>query len=194
MQEIRKQVANLSPSHKALIIAKYAHADQVRKGTAKPYIIHPYSVYGTLLPHTNDEATLAAALLHDVLEDVDPTRYSEQHMREDFGDDIVTIVKLVTKDKTITNWRQSNQAYLDVLWATNDHRALLVSASDKLDNLTTSLHDHAKEGDTFWARFHAGKEEQKWWYGSIATLLQAKIPDHPLVPLYIQKVDELSRR
>lgn len=176
-----------------MIIAKAAHAGQTRKGTNKPYIIHPYSVYGNLRVHTDDESTLAAALLHDVLEDVAPERYSEQHMREDFGDDIVGIVKLVTKDKTITDWRQSNQVYLDVLASTNDHRALLVSASDKLDNLATSLHDYAREGDVFWARFHAGKEDQKWWYESVQQILIEKIPKHPLVIIYGKKVAQLKK-
>lgn len=193
MQDIRKKTQGMSHSNKALVISKAAHAGQTRKGTNQPYIIHPYSVYGNLLPYTNDESTLAAALLHDVLEDVDPTRYSEQHMREDFGNDIVSIVKLVTKDKTITNWRQSNQSYLDTLWATNDERALLVSASDKLDNLSTSLHDHAREGDTFWARFHAGKEDQKWWYDSVHQVLVAKIPQHPIVQVYGRKVALLKQ-
>ncbi len=193
MKDTRIQTQHMQPSHKALVIAKAAHAGQVRKGTSQPYIIHPYSVYGNLHAHTNDEATLAAALLHDVLEDVDPSRYSEQHMREDFGDDIVQIVKLVTKDKTITDWKQGNLAYLDTLRATEDHRALLVSASDKLDNLTTSLHDHAREGDTFWARFHAGKEDQKWWYESVHQLLLEKIPEHPLVIMYGQKVEQLKK-
>lgn len=193
MKEIRDQTQHLSPSHKALAIAKVAHAGQVRKGTNKPYIIHPYSVYGNLLAHTTDEAILSAALLHDVLEDVDPNKYSEQHMREDFGDEITNIVKLVTKDKTITDWKLGNQRYLDVLRAANDERALLVSASDKLDNLATSLHDHAKEGDTFWARFHAGKDDQKWWYESVQAVLLEKIPHHPLVKLYGQKVALLKR-
>lgn len=84
MDEIRIQSRHLRPSHKALVIANAAHDGQTRKGTSKPYIIHPYSVYGNLRAHTNDEATLAAALLHDVLEDVSPERYSEQRMRRRF--------------------------------------------------------------------------------------------------------------
>ena len=193
MQEIRKNTTHLSPSKKALIIAKQAHAGQVRKGTTKPYIIHPYSVYGNLLPYTKDEVTLAAALLHDVLEDVHPTTYNEATMREDFGDDVVSIVKLVTKDKDIRDWRASNEAYLAKLAASNNERALLVSASDKLDNVSTSLHDHARLGDTFWSRFHAGKEDQKWWYESVHELLITKIPHHPIVKLYGDKVALLKK-
>lgn len=192
MDTARKQAKRLSISHGALLVAKAAHEGQLRKGTNLPYIIHPYSVYGNLRVHTDDEVTLAAAALHDVLEDVDPLVYSEQDMRDDFGDDVTSTVLLVTKDPTIKTWRESNLAYIHTLQAAGDERALLVCASDKLDNLTTSLHDYARQGETFWDRFAAGKADQIWWYNSVFTMLNGFLPNHPIVILYGQKVAMLN--
>jgi (p)ppGpp synthase/HD superfamily hydrolase len=191
MDNARALAHGKSPSKKALIISKYAHKGQFRKGSKKPYIIHPYSVYGNLLPHTADEAVLAAALLHDVLEDVSPNHYSEADMLEDFGQDVVDIVKLVTKDPSLGDWRAVNEGYLAQLAANPDERALMVCTSDKLDNLSTSLYDYAVQGESFWDMFNAGKEDQKWWYEAVLSLLQEHLEYHPMVQIYEEKVTQL---
>jgi (p)ppGpp synthase/HD superfamily hydrolase len=193
MDNARSLAHGKSLSKKALVMAKYAHKGQFRKGSNKPYIIHPYSVYGNLLPHTADETVLAAALLHDVLEDVNPDHYSAAHMLEDFGQEVVDVVTLVTKDTSLGDWRTVNEAYIATLDTTPDERALLVCTSDKLDNLSTSLYDYASQGEAFWDIFHAGKDEQKWWYESVLKLLKKHMGYHPLVQLYEQKVMQLRR-
>lgn len=193
MDSARKQAKRLPLSQGALLVAKAAHQGQLRKGTNLPYIIHPYSVYGNLRVYTDDQVILAAAALHDVLEDVDPLLYGEQDMREDFGDDVTNTVLLVTKDPTITTWRESNIAYIKTLQTAGDERALLVCASDKLDNLATSLHDYARLGESFWNRFAAGKTDQIWWYTSVFNMLHSFLPNHPIVVLYGQKVASLNR-
>jgi (p)ppGpp synthase/HD superfamily hydrolase len=191
MDNARASASGKSLSKKALIISMYAHKGQYRKGSKKPYIIHPYSVYGNLLPHTGDESILAAALLHDVLEDVDPNHYSESDMLEDFGQEVVDIVKLVTKDPSLGDWRAVNEGYIAKLAANPDERALMVCTSDKLDNLSTSLYDYAVQGEPFWDMFNAGKEDQKWWYESVLTLLQDNLGYLPIVQMYEQKVAQL---
>ena len=56
----------------ALKIAAKAHQGQNRKGTDVPYIFHPVAVGMIISQYTNDEATIVAGILHDILEDVNP--------------------------------------------------------------------------------------------------------------------------
>jgi len=61
--------------NKALVLATKAHGDQRRKYTGESYIVHPIEVMGILMAHgITDDNVLAAALLHDVLEDTDVKR------------------------------------------------------------------------------------------------------------------------
>ena len=83
----------------ALKVASKAHRDQVRKGTDIPYISHPVAVALIIGEYTTDEDVIVAGILHDVLEDVRPSIYSEADMRGDFGDKITDIVKDVSEDK-----------------------------------------------------------------------------------------------
>ena len=83
----------------ALKVASKAHRDQVRKGTDIPYISHPVAVVLIIGEYTTDEDVIVAGILHDVLEDVRPSIYSEADMRGDFGDKITDIVKDVSEDK-----------------------------------------------------------------------------------------------
>lgn len=73
----------------AIAKASWWHQDQVRKYTNEKYIIHPLEVMKFLELFTKDEAVLAAALLHDVIEDTDATL---EEVRTIFGDDIAALV------------------------------------------------------------------------------------------------------
>lgn len=129
--------------------AAWAHdqAGQYRKGTDIPYIIHPVGTMMIAGNVTDDEDTLIACLLHDVLEDVDSSVYNEADMREDFGDRVVAIVKDVTKDGTKGDWRERAQAYLEHLERSASDEAVIVSAADKTHNLLSILCDYAEVGD-----------------------------------------------
>ena len=70
----------------ALKVASKAHRDQMRKGTDIPYISHLVAVGMIIGEYTTDEDAVVAGILHDVLEDVRPSIYSEADMRDDFGD------------------------------------------------------------------------------------------------------------
>ncbi|MFI5240786.1 MAG: HD domain-containing protein [Candidatus Saccharimonadia bacterium] len=173
----------------ALQVSASAHKVQVRKGSGIPYIVHPVGVMLTLAEFTSDEVTLAAALLHDALED---TAYTEAQMRRDFGDDVTNTVKAVTKDATITDWRARNENYLATLRTSGNDRAFMVSAADKINNLESTLADFEELGDDLWDRFHTGKDDQLWWYRSVLTLLEEKLPTSPLVIQLAKLVTQLE--
>ena len=165
---------------KALEVAAIVHEGQARKGTDIPYIIHPVGVMLGASKVTGDEDTLVACLLHDVLEDGDPDVYSVDDMLRDFGPKVTAIVKAVTKDESISDWRTRNEDYLRNLAKCQNRASYIVSAADKIHNLRSILVDHEQVGEVLWSRFNAGKDAQKWWYHATLALFEEKIPGNPL--------------
>lgn len=129
-----KQVAFV---HKAYDVAAKAHANQRRK-SGEPYIIHPLGVATILADLHMDEATLAAAFLHDVVEDTDITL---QQLTEMFGVKVADLVDGVTKlgkieyiskeDQQIENYRKM------FLAMAKDIRVIMIKLADRLHNMRT---------------------------------------------------------
>ncbi len=166
---------------RALVVSATVHVRQVRKGANIPYIVHPVSVMLIASQVTDDEDTLCACLLHDVLEDGDPNFYGEAQMRRDFGPKVTATVKAVSKNEAIPGWRARNDDYLQTLRDSDNPAAYIVCAADKIHNLKSVLYDFDQLGDDLWSRFNAGKDQQKWWYRAALTLLEDKLPDNQLV-------------
>lgn len=96
----------------SLVLAKaeFWHKDQVRKYTGEPYINHPVEVMNFLQLFTDDHSILAAALLHDVVEDTDATL---DNVRTTFGDDIAMLVNGMTEPEVPagTNREKRKETY-----------------------------------------------------------------------------------
>lgn len=177
---------------RAMDTAATAHDGQVRKGSGIPYVAHLFGVMHIASTVTDDEDVLIAALLHDALEDV-PDRYPEAAMRRDFGDRVTDIVVGVTKDASLGSWQDRADVYLRHLEHDAPDESVLVSACDKLHNLTSILADHANLGDGLWTRFNSGKERQQWWYAAIAGVVARRLPHFPLNDEFTRLVAELQR-
>jgi (p)ppGpp synthase/HD superfamily hydrolase len=118
----------------ALAWATAAHAGQIRNGSGGlPYIEHPRMVAATLAARGYDEATLAAALLHDVVEDSDTT---VEDLRGEFGDTIADLVAALSDDESIESYPGRNNEHRGRVAAV-DGDALAIYAADKLTNMTT---------------------------------------------------------
>lgn len=173
----------------ALIFAARAHAGQVRKGSDVPYIVHPVGVMLTLRQAgETDPEILAAALLHDTLEDAGVT---VEALAERFGQRVAGIVagssEPFSRDEPWETRKQHTIAYL----RTAPRAVQLVAAADKLHNITSMVHDQAELGDQFWSRFNRGRPQIAWYYRSIAASLQAGgLRGHPLVQALAATVDE----
>ena len=172
-----------TPIEKAIQVATNAHRKQTRKSDEDmPYISHLVSVLVILSEYTDDENVLIAGLLHDVLEDADPNEYTQQKLRDIFGDKVVSIVLEVSeqKDGSLSdsaakkNWRERKEAYLKHL-ETASEEALLVSTADKLNSITCLMEEYKKEGPAMWARFNASKEEQVWFYKKFAEIADKRL-------------------
>lgn len=173
-------------------VAAVAHRNQKRKGGDIPYVVHPYAVMTFASTVTEDEDVLLACLFHDILEDV-PEEYPREQMIREFGKRVVSIVEGVTKDDSIKDWRMRNEAYLHHLEHEATDESLLVSCADKLHNLMTVLEDYETFGDTLWDRFNAGKDDQKWWYRSVLSVVERRMPDLALAEQLRERVVELEK-
>jgi len=115
--------------------AAYLHRDQHRR-SGDPYITHPLAVATILAELGMTPATLAAALLHDTVED---TEYSLDALREDFGDEVAALVDGVTKlDKVKYGQATAAETVRKMVVAmARDIRVLVIKLADRLHNMRT---------------------------------------------------------
>ena len=172
----------------ALNLAGLRHADQVRKGTGAPYIIHLVHVAAILAKAGYDEDTQIVGLLHDILEDttkgVREADEVAEHIGTVYGTTIAAAVRTLSEPKrfpdgTKVPWRARKEAYLSQL-KMGSPMALRVSAADKLHNLCTLAEELADSGPRVWDRFTAGPDETFWFYRAVYRLLQDQ-SDGPVV-------------
>ena len=120
---------------KAYQYAKEAHADQ-KRASGEPYFIHPCAVAKILMELGLDASTIAAALLHDVIEDTPAT---EEDIKREFGDEVLALVSGVTKLEKIVFKSQEeadaeNFRKIFVAMA-KDIRVIIIKLADRLHNM-----------------------------------------------------------
>ncbi len=121
---------------KAYAFALQAHEGQLRK-SGEPYFIHPFETAKILIKLGMDAKTIAAGLLHDVLED---TKVTEKEMEKEFGKDIVFLVNGVTKLGTLKyhgHERHVESLRKFFVAMANDLRVVVIKLADRLHNLRT---------------------------------------------------------
>lgn len=160
----------------AIEYARIHHAEDVRKGTAIPYLAHVIAVSAIVLEHGGDEADAIAALLHDVVEDGGGQRALGE-IAERFGSDAAAIVEGCsdTTADVKEDWELRKTRYLHHLETAADS-ILLVSAADKLHNARSILGDLREHGPVVWERFNRGPRDQLWYYGSLAEVFLRRSP------------------
>lgn len=139
--------ANTELLKKAYTVAADAHLNQ-KRATNEPYITHPLSVAGILAEMKIDEISIAAALLHDIVED---TTYTISEVNRLFGKEISDIVWGVTKISKISDI-DAEDAIAEtlkkmIIAMTNDVRVILIKLADRLHNIRTldALNDEKKK-------------------------------------------------
>ncbi len=159
---------------KAIVFAVKAHANTERRGKGFPYIVHPMEAVEIVATVSNDQELLAAAALHDTVEDTDVTI---EQIRAEFGDRIANLVdaesdKFEASVSETDSWRTRKQAAIDRL-AKAPHDAKIVALGDKLSNMRAIARDYEQIGDKLWNLFHApnGKADHEWHYRGLASSL-----------------------
>jgi (p)ppGpp synthase/HD superfamily hydrolase len=158
----------------ALAFAAKHHDRQVRKGTRLPYFTQPANVAIILTRYGQDEHTVVAGILHDVIEDSVRDGMSretlEQRIGDKFGVDVLDTALAVT-DRQVDeegielSSEERKDDYLARLAAAPD-RSRWVCAADNIHNGSSLLADlkRTMDPDTVWSRFAAGRVETMRWY------------------------------
>ncbi len=151
---------------RALRIAAFHHQGQVRKGGSLPYIIHPSAVVTILAREQFDDEILAAAMLHDVLED---TNCTPDQLREAFPEHIVEWVIELSEIKHDAAgqkipWKTRKEVHLERI-RSSCWQVRAIKLADKIHNIQSILFD-LSTGVNAWGVFSAPPEEVVWYYES----------------------------
>lgn len=189
-------------------VAAVAHARQVRKGTSLPYLAHPVHVARLLERAGLDEHVVVAGILHDVIEDLEPTdaatrnRFREvfpalseaPHEADDFraalsaflsdcfGSLTMDLVEAVTEQKEADgrpiDWLTRKKARLQHLESASPD-VLALKAADVLHNVNSVLQDLDAFGSAVMKRFNAGPSETLWYYSRVADICRGRLKGPP---------------
>jgi GTP pyrophosphokinase len=174
---------------RALARATAAHAGQTRNGSGGlPYIEHPRMVAATLAARDFGAETLAAALLHDVVEDSDTT---VEQLRDEFGDEIADLVGALSDDESIESYRDRKDEHRGRVAAV-DGDALAIYAADKLTNMTTLHAAIEAEGMRVADEYNVpiGLKLEVW--EADAAMLRHEAPELPLLDPLDEAISRLA--
>ena len=159
---------------RAIIFAVNAHAGTERRGKGYPYIVHPLEAVEIVATMTSDQELLAAAALHDTVEDTDVT---VEQIRSEFGERVASLVADESDDmpegvSLEDSWRGRKQSAIDRL-AKASHDAKMVALGDKLSNMRAIARDYSVMGEALWDIFHAkDPKDHEWHYRGLADSLR----------------------
>ena len=159
---------------RAIVFAVRAHAGTERRGKGFPYIVHPMEAMEIVATMTPDQELLAAAALHDTVEDTDVT---VEQIRAEFGERIASLVAaesdaFVEGVSDEDSWHDRKKAAIERL-AKAPHDAKIVALGDKLSNMRAIARDYAVQGNALWNLFHAkDPKDHAWHYRGLADSLR----------------------
>ena len=154
----------------AIAFAVMAHDGMRRKNSNAPYVLHPMEAAVIVSTMSDDQNLIAAAALHDVVEDAG---VSIVEIEERFGRRVRELVESETENKREElppeqTWRIRKEESLEKLKNADDIAVLMLWIGDKLSNIRAVYRDFAVEGDKVWEKFHQSDiKVQAWYYRSI---------------------------
>lgn len=177
---------------RAIVFAVQAHHNSERRGKGFPYIVHPMEAVEIVATITPDQELLAAAALHDTIEDTDVTY---EQLREAFGERIASLVHSESDQFTegvleADSWHDRKQAAINRL-AAADHDSKIVAMGDKLSNMRAIWRDYQQRGDELWKIFHVtDKASHEWHYRGLAASL-SELSDTFAYQEFVRLIDEV---
>jgi (p)ppGpp synthase/HD superfamily hydrolase len=190
----------------AVKLASKLHSRQRKKKSIVPdipYMGHLMEVAGIVQANGGDETTVAAALLHDAIEDQGAE--AREQIRDKLGQEVLDIVEACTESETFPKppWRERKETYLNLV-ATASLPVLLVIVADKLQNSRALLRRLKLEGAEGWG--NPSREEKVWYLHSLVEALRRRLTQldqqtnspmlvslHLLIEEYAEVVAELTR-
>jgi len=180
---------------RAIVFAVRAHAGTERRGKGFPYIVHPMEAVGIVATMTDDQELLAAAALHDTVEDTDVTL---EQLHAEFGPRVAALVASESDTfepgvSEADSWHARKQAAIDRL-AHASRDAKIVALGDKLSNMRAIARDYAVQGNRLWQLFHAkDPKDHEWHYRGLAEAL-SELHDTFAYQEFLQLVNQVFNR
>lgn len=177
---------------KALRVSARAHHNQTRKASDLPYFQHPSSVALFLARcGFDDDELLAAAVLHDTIED---THCTVESLTADFPEPVVRLVQECSEDKTDDSgekipWRIRKESHIAIA-CTASPSARAIMLADKLHNLGSMLFD-IEQGEELWSRFNAQPDAMIWYHREIVTAAISDLPEET-APETVARIHRLA--
>ncbi len=172
---------------KAIAFATKAHEGQLRKGTNRPYIVHPMEVGKIVERLTKDTDVICAAILHDTIEDCDEV--TKEMLCKNFGEKVASIVACESEDKS-KSWLERKGNTINKLREAS-LEVQMVALGDKLSNMRDIDREYPLEGEPFWNRFRMkDKQMIKWYYEGVRDSLANGLGNTEVFREYCQLIEK----
>lgn len=170
---------------RAIEFAAKAHAGQYRKGTRRPYIVHPVEVGDIVASMTEDEEVISAAYLHDTIEDCPGV--TKELLEREFSSRVADMVAQESEDKTKSWIERKNHTVCHIREADPDVQK--IALADKLSNMRDIDRDYPIYGEKLWNRFRM-KDKGKigWYYKGIRDALKDAFDGVPAYEEYCRLI------
>lgn len=173
--------------NRAIEFATRAHEGQFRKGTKRPYIVHPVEVGDIVSAMTTDEEIISAAVLHDTIEDCEGV--TEEVLVREFSERVAGMVARESEDKSKT-WLERKSATITYL-KDAPKEVQMIGLADKLSNMRDINRDYPVIGEELWNRFRMkDKEMIGWYYKGVRDALQDAFEGDPAFEEYCQLIEK----
>ena len=177
----------------AIIFATRAHSGQQRKGTNTPYILHPLEAAAIVATMTDDPEIIAAAVLHDIVEDA---HVSVDEIAARFCERVAKLVNSETENKredqpASDTWLIRKQETIHHLSNEMDLAVKMVTLGDKLSNIRAMYRDHLQLGDQLWERFNQHDPKMHAWYYRAVADVTIELSQYPAWQEYWALVEKV---
>jgi len=157
---------------RAAVFAVNAHKGIARKGKGQPYVLHVMEAASIVATMTDDAEMIAAAFLHDVIEDTD---YTYEDLLKEFGKRIADYVLSESDEPDDGNraasWRERKIQTMNRL-ANSPRDVKVIALGDKLSNMRAIWRDYQEQGNDLWQIFNVKERSaHEWHYRTLAACL-----------------------
>ena len=173
---------------RAIEFATKAHEGQFRKGTKRPYIVHPIEVGDIVSTMTKDEEVISAAILHDTIEDCEGV--TKELLEASFSERVASLVAQESEDKS-RSWIERKGSTIKRIRCA-PYEVQMIGLADKLSNIRDIDREYPVVGEEFWNRFRMkSKAAMGWYYIGVKDALQedfAGIPAYEEYKMLVEKI------
>lgn len=173
--------------NRAIEFATKVHDGQFRKGTRRPYIVHPIEVGDIVASMTHDEEIISAAILHDTIEDCEGV--TVEVLEEMFSPRVASFVMQESEDKSKT-WMERKSATIEHM-KNAPREVQMIGLADKLSNMRDIDRDYPICGEELWNRFRMkDKQTIGWYYKGVRDALRKPFERVPAYEEYCRLIEK----